>query len=86
MGRTFDFAPYKLIMQAHTHQMGVFPWRGDKLLVETGCMASTQGYMTTPRIGGRPQRRGWTTFVQHDGETDLNSVRQVWWDVRRRAA
>lgn len=84
--RTFDLSGFRLIMQAHTHQMGMFPWRSGKLLVETGCMASTQGYMTTPKIGGRPQRRGWTTFVQQGGVTDLNSVRQWCADLVARVA
>lgn len=84
--QSFDLSGYRLILQAHTHQMGMFPWRSGKLLVETGCVASTQGYMTTPRIGGRPQRRGFTTFTQHNGVTDLNSVRQWCADLVARVA
>jgi hypothetical protein len=66
---------YRLICLGHTHQMGQFPWRGRQLLVEVGCLCQTQGYMLKPKIGGRPQMRGYVTFEQTNGVTDLNSVR-----------
>lgn len=72
---------YRLIVMGHTHAYAQIPWRANKLLVETGCLCKNQGYMTAPRIGGRPQRRGYLTFSQHDGVTDLNSVRFRWMDV-----
>lgn len=65
----------RLVVMGHTHTYTQIPWRADKLLVECGCLARQQGYMLSPRIGGRPQRRGYLTFVQEDGRTDLNSVR-----------
>jgi hypothetical protein len=37
--------------------------------------------MTSARIGGRPQRRGYVTFEQVKGVTDLNSVKIHWLDV-----
>ena len=37
--------------------------------------------MTQAKIGGRPQRRGYVTFEQVDGRTDLNSVTLHWFDV-----
>ena len=73
--QAFNLPEYRLVCLAHTHQMGLFPWRADKLLVEIGCLCQVQGYMTTPRIGGRPQRRGYVTFTQRGGKTDLNSVK-----------
>ncbi len=74
---------YRLIVMGHTHQLAMIPWRSGQLLVECGCLAQTQGYMLSPRIGGRPQKRGYVTFQQRvaDGWTDLNSVRMVWLDV-----
>lgn len=71
---------YRLIGLAHTHQYGAFPWRSKTLLIELGCLCTTQGYQVTPRIGGRPQRRGYTVFEQTNGRTDLNSVRFHWFD------
>ena len=65
---------WRLAIQGHTHQMGMFPWRADRLLVECGCLCQVQGYMTSPRIGGRPQKRGYVWFEQENGVTDLNSV------------
>lgn len=82
---TLDLPPWNLMIQAHTHALSWTPWRGHKLLVECGCLALTQGYMLTPRMGGRPQRRGYVVFDQYDGKTDLNSVRKVWLDVERAA-
>lgn len=79
--QAFNLPDYRLVCLAHTHQMGWFPWRADKVLVEIGCLAKVQGYMTTPRIGGRPQRRGYVTFTQHGGKTDLNSVRLHCFDL-----
>ncbi len=71
----------RLIVMGHTHTYAQLPWRASKLLVECGCLCAQQGYMLSPRIGGRPQRRGYLVFHQHDGVTDLNSVRFRWLDV-----
>lgn len=73
--------PYRLIVMGHTHAMSWIPWRANKLLVECGCLCQTQGYMLKPKIGGRPQRRGYVTFEQVSGKTDLNSVTMHWFDV-----
>jgi predicted phosphodiesterase len=74
---------YRLIVMGHTHQQGAFPWRGRQLLVEAGCLCQTAGYMLKPRIGGRPQMRGYLTFEQTDGVTDLNSVREYNFDFAK---
>lgn len=66
---------FRLIVMGHTHTWAELPWRGRQLLVETGCLCQVQGYMLKPKIGGRPQVRGYLTFEQTDGVTDLNSVR-----------
>lgn len=80
-----ELPTWNLMIQAHTHAMSWIPWRGHKLLVECGCLAKTQGYMLTPKMGGRPQRRGYVTFEQVNGKTDLNSLHKVWLDVEGRA-
>jgi hypothetical protein len=66
---------YRLIVLGHTHAYSQFLWRGGQMLIECGCLAQQQGYMLRPKIGGRPQRRGYVTFEQTNGVTDLNSVR-----------
>jgi predicted phosphodiesterase len=71
----FSFNDSRLMVIGHTHQYAQIPWHADKLLVEAGCMCRLQGYMATPKIGGRPQRRGYLAFEQERGRTDLNSVR-----------
>lgn len=75
----------RLIVMGHTHTYAQIPWRASKMLVECGCLCQQQGYMLSPRIGGRPQRRGYLVFEQYDGVTDLNSVRFHWFDVARAA-
>jgi predicted phosphodiesterase len=78
--------PYRLVVMGHTHAMSWLPWRAGKLLVECGCLCQQQGYMLSPRVGGRPQRRGYITFEQTDGRTDLNSIRMVWFDAIEKVA
>ena len=78
---------YRLIVVGHTHQYAQIPWRSEQMLVECGALAQHQGYMLSPRIGGRPQRRGYLVFHQDaSGRTDLNSVRFHWFDVAERVA
>jgi len=76
---TLGLKPWRVIAQAHTHQLSWLPWRDDKVLVETGCLCTSHGYQFTPRIGGRPQRQGWITLTQRSGVTDLASIRPYWW-------
>jgi predicted phosphodiesterase len=77
---------WRVIVQAHTHAMGWFPCKADKLLVESGCLCRTHGYQLTPRAGGRPQRQGYVTLTQNDGVTDFNSVRCHWLDSEKAVA
>ena len=77
---------WKVVVQAHTHAMGWFPYKADKLLVESGCLCRTHGYQLTPRAGGRPQRQGYVVCEQIDGHTDVNSVRPVWLDAQAKVA
>jgi hypothetical protein len=81
---TIGLEGYRVIVQAHTHQLSWFPWKANRLLIECGCLCRQHGYQFTARIGGRPQRRGWVVLEQVDGITDINSIRMVWWDAERR--
>lgn len=78
--------PWRVLVQAHTHQIGMFPWRSDKLLVEGGCLCSVHGYQLDSKVFGRGQRLGYVTLTQRDGVTDLSSVRFHWLDPVLRAA
>ena len=75
--------PWRILCQAHTHQLAWIPWRADKLLIELGCMTETHGYQLSAQVRGRPQRRGYCTLTQHKGRTDMHSVRMVWLDPAR---
>lgn len=77
---TLQLQPWRVLIQAHTHQLAWIPWHADKLLIECGCLARTAGYQVAARLGGRPQRRGWVTLEQVDGKTDINTIRLIWWD------
>lgn len=72
---------YRLVVMGHTHTYSQFLWRAGTMLIECGCLCQQQGYMLKPRIGGRPQRRGYVTFEQTNGVTDLNTVRFTSFDV-----
>lgn len=77
---TLGLEPWRVLVQAHTHQLGVFPWLSDQLLIEGGCMCQTHGYQLDAKVAGRPQRRGYVTLEQRHGVTDVNTVRTFWWD------
>lgn len=79
--QTIGLKEWRVIVQAHTHQLSWFPYHADKLLVECGCLSTSHGYQFTARIGGRPQRRGWVVLEQVDGKTDINRSRVVWFDA-----
>lgn len=84
---TLGLKPWRVLIQEHTHQLGMFAWKSNRLLVEGGCLCSTHGYQLQPRISGRPQRHGYVRLEQsQDGTTDINSVRLVWLDADRQAA
>lgn len=77
---------WRVCIQAHTHQLSYFPWKSDRVLLEGGCLCSQHGYQLQPRIGGRPQRRGYVTLEQTNGITDINSIRLHWFDAARTQA
>ena len=85
----------RLVLCGHTHSLAMIPYHADQLLVETGCLVSTQRYQVQPTAvrGGPPQRRGGGACDQTretDGGgverwvSDLNSVKLFWYDVDRR--
>jgi predicted phosphodiesterase len=86
MGDVLDLEPWRVLVQAHTHQLGIVPWKSDRLLIEGGCMCSQHGYQLAAKIGGRPQRRGWITLEQVNGVTDMGSIRMTWLDAERKVA
>lgn len=83
---TLHLKPWRVLAQAHTHQLGMFPFEANKLLLETGCLCATHGYQLAAKIGGRPQRRGYISLMQNDGVTDINSIRMRWFDVDAKVA
>ena len=80
---TLGLDRFSLIVMGHTHQFSMIPWRAHQLMVEVGCLCRQQSYMMSPRIGGRPQRRGYLTFEQTNGITDLNSVKFYWFPDKK---
>ncbi len=84
--QVYGLAPWRVLIQAHTHAYSMIPWHADKLLCEGGAMCLTHGYQLTARMGGRPQRIGYTTLTQTAGVTDINSVKFHWLNAARKAA
>lgn len=82
----YNLHPWRVLIQAHTHQGMVMPWKADRLLVEGGCCCSSHGYQLTARMGGRPQRQGYVSLVQQDGKTDFNSVKFHWLNAEKKCA
>lgn len=82
----YNLKPWKVLLQAHTHQLGLFPFKADRLLGESGCCCQVHGYQLSARMGGRPQRQGYVTLQQVNGVTDLNSVRFRWLNHERKVA
>lgn len=83
---TLGLAPWRVLIQAHTHQMGHIPWSADKHLIEGGCLCSTHGYQLGAAIAGRPQRLGFVTLTQRDGVTDIDSIKLHFLDELARVA
>ena len=79
-------APWRVLIQAHTHMGAWFPWRSDRLLVEGMCLSTVHGYQLDSKIAGRGQRLGYVTLTQRDGVTNLRSVQPQWLDPQLRAA
>jgi len=77
-------APFRVIAQSHTHQLGM-AWGagGNKLYLELGacCDLEAMQYALKGKLGYRPPVPAYTVLEQRkEGEnwvTDLNSVRQV---------
>ena len=79
---TWGLEPYRLVLLPHTHALASVPWRGNKLLVETGCLCTTANYMLQPRGSKRPQQRGYVQYTQDsEGRTDLNSLHIHYFDL-----
>lgn len=76
----YSFEGVRLILAGHTHTFCLVPWRAGMLLAELGCLCLSQSYQTAAKFGGMPQRRGYVTFEQDNGRTDLGSVRFHWLD------
>lgn len=78
---------WRVLIQAHTHTHSSLIWHADKYLWEGGCMClNPQGYQMTARVGGRSQKQGYITLTQHEGKTDVNSVRFRWLNADKKVA
>jgi hypothetical protein len=76
--KVLKIAPYRVLIQAHTHQLSWLPVGPDRLLVESGCLCQTMEYQLEDRLGGLPQRLGYVTLEMQGGRVDIGSVRTHW--------
>lgn len=80
---TLGLKPWRVLVQGHTHALSRTHWKSDRLLMESGCLCKTAGYQLVAKVGGRPQRRGYVTIMQEDGECDINHCREWNLDAER---
>jgi predicted phosphodiesterase len=86
MTPVFGLQPWRVCVQAHTHQFGQLKV-GDKMMLEGGCMASVPGYVLTASSGMSVQTNGYWTLTQDRGRTDWNSLKFVHTrELRKQAA
>ena len=84
-GGPLELNPWRVVAQAHTHQLAKsFPRGGHFCLMETGacCTLDAMSYAMKGGVGWRPPVPSYTTLTQRrnddgDWETDFNSIRQV---------
>jgi hypothetical protein len=68
--------PFRLVIQAHTHQAGK-TWNDYGVVgIEAGCLAKAPDYAGDPKLRGaqRPTVQGYTLVYQANGVTDINAT------------
>jgi len=82
--KPLGLSPWRVVAQAHTHQLGVaYGAGGHKAYIELGscCTLEAMGYALQGKVGYRPPIPAYTTLEQNmtkDGwKTDFNSICQV---------
>ena len=84
-GETLGLAPWRVVAQAHSHQLGkAYGAGGHKAYLELGacCTLDAMTYALQGKVGYRPPVPAYTTLEQHrneagDWETDFNSIKQT---------
>lgn len=81
---TLGLKPWRVVAQAHTHQLGVaYGHGGHKMYLELGACVTVEGiaYALNGKVGYRPPVPAFTVLEQErrndTWETDFNSVRQI---------
>ena len=80
MQRQLGLKPFRVLVQAHTHQLSWIPVDADTLLLECGCLCATQSYQLGPKVAGLPQRQGYITLEMENGKAVIDSVRIRWFE------
>lgn len=71
-GEHIDVAPYRLLVQAHSHGSGIVNLPGVQL-VESGCLQTIPQWVLN-KLPRRAWVHGWVVVYQNDGVTDLNAT------------
>jgi len=74
---TLGLPEIKLLLQAHTHALGMRDVWGNKRYGETGCICQVQEYTVDGRTGYTPLQSGYWIVIQKNGETDLKESRYI---------
>ena len=78
MEEVLGLDPFRLVIQAHTHQAGV-AYRNDRKVLEAGCTCVPMAYALSSSKYKRPQVNGWVTLTLQDGRAVLNECREHVW-------
>lgn len=73
--------PFRVIVQAHTHQVAV-TYRYGRKLMESGAMCRAMPYSYSSSRYKKPQACGYVTVIQRDGVSVLNECREHYCPVR----
>jgi len=70
-------APWRVLIEIHTHNASMFPINnGDKLLIEGGCLCRGQQYSLEGKLPYKHPQQNFATYIQqNDGVTDINATR-----------
>ena len=80
MRRQLGLKPFRVLAQAHTHQLTWVPLEADQLGLEVGCCCDVQEYMLAPACTGVPQRHGYVTLDMVKDKVEIESIRLHWLD------
>ena len=72
---TLNLNDFKLVIQGHTHMLGISYHDDNLKVIEGGCLCTIPDY-AVEKFYSRPQTNGYVVVQQKDGVTDFNLTRE----------